>query len=115
VPGWQRTYVIACAAAIGYCVAYLLCDFGQWPRLFYFPYEGEWGWYRSPPGSVPMAYVGMLLWGLIGATVAAGIAWILCRFTRRELSDRVLKLCGGWVLSCFALVGLYFTWNLWPF
>ena len=115
VPRWQRIFVISCAGVIGYTLAYTLSDFGQWPRLTYFPLEGEWHWFRTPPGPVPMAYLGMVLWGFVGAAAASLAAVVGCRLVRRSLTDTMLKLWGAWALTSFAFAGMYFTWNLWPF
>ncbi len=115
VPRWQRIYLTSCAAAICFCLAYLASDFGQWPRLTYFPYEGVWRWFRTPPGTVPMNYVGTFMWGVVGLAAGATLGFFGCRLCQGSLSDRVLRMWGGWALSAFVFVGLYFTWNLWPF
>lgn len=115
VPRWQRIFVIACACVIGYSLAYTLSDFGQWPKLTYFPYEGEWAWFRVPPGPVPMPYVGMVFWGVVGGAGCAVVAAGSCHVRKTPISDTMLRLWGGWSLSAFAFAGLYFTWNLWPF
>ncbi len=115
MPSWQRTYLAACCATIGFCLGYVLCDFGAWPRLTYFPYERSWGLVAGPPGAIPMAYVGTILWGVGGAVVGAGIASISTRWIRTPLADRWLRLFGAWAVAGFAYAGLYYTWNLWPF
>jgi len=115
VPRWQRIFVISCVAVIGYALAYTLADFGQWPRLMYFPFEREWGWYRTPPGPAPMPYLGLVLWGVLGAAFGILGAVAGCRLRRQPVSDTMLKLWGSWALTAFAFAGLYFTWNLWPF
>lgn len=115
MPGWQRTYVAVCSAIIGYALAYVLCDYGGWSRLVYFPYERSLRWMAGPTGSIPMPYVGMILWGLGGALAAGALALIGCRVLGRPLTDRWLRLFGAWALAAFAYAGLYHTWNLWPF
>ena len=115
MPGWQRVYVAACSGVIGFCLGYVLCDFGAWPRLTYFPYEGQWSLVAGPPGPIPMAYVGTIVWGLAGSALAAAAAYGACRMLRRPISDRWLHLWGAWALASFFYGGLYYTWNLWPF
>lgn len=115
MPNWQRTYLIACCAVIGYTLAYALSVYGEWPKLTYFPYERSWEMVTTPPGPVPSNYVGIVLWGVGGATVGAAGAWLFSRLYRRELAPRWLHLFGGWALTGFVLAGAFFTWNLWPF
>lgn len=115
MPTWQRTYLVTCAAIIGFCLAYTLSDYGRWPRLTYFPYEREWKMLATPPGTLPMQYVGTFLWGLGGSAVAAAITWLATTLRTTKLSDRALRLAGGWAIVAFIYGGAYFTWNLWPF
>ena len=42
MPRWQRVYLCATCAVIVFALAYTLCDWGQWTRLWYLPYENEW-------------------------------------------------------------------------
>lgn len=115
MPGWQRIYLAVCSGLIGFAIGYVLCDFGAWPRLTYFPYERSWRFVAGYPGEIPMAYVGTLLWGL-GGGVSGGLAgYAAARLARRALPDRWLVLAGAWALAAFAYAGLYYTWNLWPF
>ncbi len=115
MPGWQRRYLVVCSGIIGFALAYVLCDYGGWPRLVYFPYEGEFRLVSGPPGAIPMAYVGTVLWGIGGALVGAGTAYLGCILFRRSVSEPALRLTGAWALAAFAYGGLYYTWNLWPF
>lgn len=115
MPTWQRAYFIACAAVIGWCLAYVLSDFAGWPSLTYFQYERAWRLVEGRPGFLPSNYVGTVLWGVGGAVVAGLLTWLGSRFVRRELPRRHLMLAGAWALTAFAMGGLYFTWNLWPF
>ena len=108
-------YLIACAAIVGYTVAYGLCDFSGWPRLTYFPLHREWDVVVRPRSPYPMNYVGTTLWGVGGAVIAAAIAAVATRLARGPLPARWLHLSGAWALTAFALVGFYYTWNLWPF
>ena len=112
---WQRVYLIACSAVIGYTLAYALSIYAGWPVLTYFPYERSWQMVTAPPGPVPSNYVGIVLWGLGGAAVGGFGAWAVSRWIRREVSTRWLHLFGGWALTGFALAGAFFMWNLWPF
>jgi len=115
MPSWQRTYLVVCSGVIGFCLAYVLCDFSGWPRLTYFPYEREWRFVAGPAGDVPMSYIGIILWGAGGAIVGAVLAYVASRLARRPMSDRWLTLWGGWAVAAFVYAGLYYTWNLWPF
>ena len=108
-------YFGTCAGVVGFSLAYLLCDYGGWPRLTYFPYEGGWGTTSGWPGAIPMNYVGTFLWGLAGALVLAAATVCGCALWRREAPERWLLLAGAWAVSSAGLTGLYFTWNLWPF
>ena len=114
MPEWQRRYVVGCCAIIGFALAYVLCDFGMWPRLTYFPYEREFH-FVTDPGSIPSNYLGMVLWGLGGALVAGVLATLAVRRVKLELPRTWVRLFGAWALTSFALAGGYFTWNLWPF
>ena len=73
-PRWQTVQVIACAAVIGWTMAYVLCDWSGWPRYTFDPYDGAWLWTRGPTPRVPINYMGGLLWGAGGAAVAMLIA-----------------------------------------
>ncbi|MCG8422129.1 MAG: hypothetical protein MJE77_29755 [Proteobacteria bacterium] len=115
MPHWQRIYIAACVAVIGFCVSYVLCDFGAWPRLTYFPYERSWRLTTQPGGAIAMAYVGTILWGLGGAMLGGASSYALTRLARQPMSDRWLRLLGAWALAGFAYAGLYYTWSLWPF
>jgi hypothetical protein len=115
VPAWQRTYLTACAGIIGFALAYVLCDYAEWPRLTYFPYERTWAFVTRSPSPVPANYVGTILWGMGGALVGSGCAYLLLGLGRRGWPDRWLRLAGGWAVAAFLYAGLYFTWNLWPF
>jgi hypothetical protein len=114
MPRYQRVYLAACAMAIGFIGAYCLVEWAALPRLTYFPLAREWQLWSSPPGPLPMGYVGMILWGLGGGVIAAALVWLISG-RARALSDRVVRLVGAWTLSIFALAGAFFTWNLWPF
>lgn len=115
MPTWQRVYLSVCCAVIGFCLAYVLCDYSLWPRLTYFPYERDFAWVSEPPGPLPMMYLGTVLWGVSGAAVGALLGLLGTGFARRELGERWLILAGGWALATFAYAGLYYTWGLWPF
>jgi hypothetical protein len=115
MPGWQRTYLVACGVIIGFALAYVLCDFSALPRLTYYPYERHWRVVARPAGEVPMFYVGTVLWGLGGAVCGGLLIQGACRFVNRPVAERWLLLAGAWALAAFAYAGLYYTWNLWPF
>ncbi|HUH05279.1 MAG TPA: hypothetical protein VML75_24945 [Kofleriaceae bacterium] len=114
MPVWQRRFLIACAAVIGYCVGYVVCDFGELQKLTYDPIARGW-LMTSQPTPMSMAYPGMVLWGLSGALVAGGLAYGATRLVNRELPGRVERLMGAWALTAFVFAGGYYTWGLWPF
>ena len=115
MPRWQRIYLAACGGTIGYALAYVICDFAAWPRATYFPREHAWRFVGRVDDPAPMAYYGMLLWGLCGGVIGAALVLLATRFARAELSRRWLHLAGAWAITGVALAGAYFTWNLWPF
>lgn len=114
MPTWQRRFLIACAAVIGYCVGYVVCDFGELQKLTYDPIERSW-LFTAQPTSMSMAYPGMVLWGLGGAVVAGGLMYVASRVVDREMPGQVDSLMGAWALTAFGYAGVYYTWGLWPF
>jgi len=69
MPRWQRVYLAACAAVIGFAFTYVLSDFTALPRLTYYPVERAWRVVPYAESPVPMNYYGMIAWGLGGAAV----------------------------------------------
>ncbi len=112
---FQRSYLAACAALIGGCLAYAMCDFLAWSRLTYFPLEHEWRMVAGSSGAVGSDRLGLLLWGLGGALVAGLATWLLAGVRKRELPRRWLGLAGAWAVSALGLAALYFMWKEWPF
>ena len=116
MPGWQRTYLAACAAVIGFAMAYTLCEYALWPRLIYAPVEGVWLMGRPPVGREEVGYLGLVLWGAGGAAVAWTATQLVTRLlVRRPASTRLLRLFGGWAITAVFLAGAFYTWSLWPF
>jgi hypothetical protein len=113
MPVVQRAHLIACSAVIAGCLAYMLCDFGGWPKLTYLPYEGEWRVAATPPSPSAMVYPGMLLWALLGAALGGGAAALISK--KVQPGRGVQRLFGAWAALSFGLVALYFLWSLWPF
>jgi hypothetical protein len=113
MPRWQRAYIIATCAIIGFAFAYAACDWGQWTKLVYLPTTGELT-LAPPPGAITIPYWGMLAWGAGGAATGAVIAVILVRIAARPWPDRVLGLFGAWAITAILLAGSYYTWSLWP-
>jgi hypothetical protein len=115
VPRWQRVYLVACAAVIGFALAVVLCQFAGWPRYTYHPYRRTGAW--LPPGGsqVTSTYLGVVAWGVIGALVAGVAALAGSGFARAPLSTRALSLVGGWALTAVALAAGFALWMLWPF
>ena len=115
MPDWQRTYVVACAAVIGFALAYALCDFAGWPRAVYAPLEGAVHLEPPPVGRNEVGYLGMVAWGAGGAALAALLAFGFARLVGRPLSSRALRILGAWALTAVLLAGAFHTWSLWPF
>jgi hypothetical protein len=115
VPGWQRTYLAACAAVIGFAMAYTLCEYALWPRLIYAPVERDWFMGRPPVGREEVGYLGLVLWGLGGAAVGWLGMMVGTRLVGRPVGRRLLRLAGGWALTAVFLAGAFYTWSLWPF
>jgi len=114
MPRWQRVYFAASAWVIGFAGAYCAAQWGEWPKLTYFPLARKWEFWEMPPSPLPMPYIGLVLWGVGGGLVAAAMIWIVSgRISKR--SDREIRLVSAWTLSAFAFSGLFYTWNLWPF
>ena len=112
---WQVVYAAVMCSIIGWAVAYVLCDWGGWPRLTYFPYEHEWRMVAGRAGLVPMNYVGTVLWGVGGALVGAALGAGAARLWRRPLPKSAVPLLGLWAMTAFLYGGTYYMWNLWPF
>lgn len=115
MPAWQRTYLVACAAVIGFALAYALCDYASWPRAVYAPLEGEVRMEPPPIGRNEVGYLGMVAWGAGGALVAGLLGFAAGRLLRRPLPDRWLRVIGAWALTAVLLAGAFHTWSLWPF
>jgi len=115
VPDWQRTYVVACAAVIGFALAYALCDYAGWPRAVYAPLEGAVHLEPPPIGRNEVGYLGVVAWGAGGAALAALLAFGFGRVAGRPLSSRALRILGAWALTAVLLAGAFHTWSLWPF
>ena len=115
MPRWQRIYLAACGGVIGYALAYVVSDFAALPRATYYPREHTWRFVEDAGSAAPMAYYGMLLWGVCGAVVGAALVLLATRFATSALSRRWLHLAGAWAMTAVVFAGAYFTWNLWPF
>ena len=114
MPRWQIVYVVSCCSIIGFCLAYVMCDFAGWARLTHFQIEGEWRLVSRPASLVPSNYVGTVLWGLGGAACGAVVALPIA-LRRSPLPDRWLRLVGGWAMVAFVYAAAYYLWNLLPF
>jgi hypothetical protein len=115
MPRWQRAYVCATFAVIGFALAYVLADYGAWPKLLYFPYEHRFAMGTGGGGKIAMAYWGLFLWGLGGGLVGGGLGAVVTMVWKRPLPTQAFGLLAAWSLTAFFLAGSYFTWNLWPF
>jgi hypothetical protein len=114
-PRWQRHYAAAMSGVIGWCIAYVTCDALAWPRLTYFPYDGSWDLVGGRAAPATMTFFGTVLWGVGGGAVGAALGAIGARLWRRPLPAPLVTLLGAWAITAFALAGLYYLWNLWPF
>ncbi|MEJ7600621.1 MAG: hypothetical protein WKG01_22125 [Kofleriaceae bacterium] len=112
MPRDERAYVIAMCAIIGGAFAYAACEWGQWPRLFYFPLAESFA--MGPRNLVSIGFLGIVAWGIGGMICGALVGAVLCRVVPRRWTDRVYHLFGAWALTAVMLAGLYYTWGLWP-
>lgn len=115
MPSWQRLYLAVCAALVGFATAYGLCEWAGWQRLAFQAVEGRWQLARPPLSPDQLGYMGLVVWGLGGAIVAAAATLLVCSIVRRPASDRVLQIFGAWAITAILLTGAFFTWGLWPF
>lgn len=115
MPAWQRTYLVACCAVIGFALAYCLCDYAGWPRAVYAPLEGTLTMERPPVGRNQVGYLGIVAWGAGGALVAGLAAFAASRAIRRPIPIRWLRIVGVWALTAVLLAGAFQIWSLWPF
>lgn len=113
MPRWQRAYVLATCAIIAAAVAYVACDWGQWPRLAYLPLTGALT-LHPPPGVLAISYWGSIAWGLGGAACGLLVGALLCAVVARPWPPRALQLFGAWAITAILLAGAYESWNLWP-
>ena len=97
-------------AVIGFCAAYLVPSYARAPNLFYDPLAHRW-LFGASPGPIPLGYVGMCLYGIVGALVGAAIAQVL----PARLSLRTVALLAAWTIAALWLTLAYFVWSLWPF
>jgi len=108
---WQRAYLVATCALIGATFAYAACDWGQWPRLAYYPLQESTTFAKRE--GIAMIYWGTMLWGAGGLVLGALVGAILARVVK-VWSTRALQLFGAWAITGVVLAGTYYTWNLWP-
>ncbi|HEY7955132.1 MAG TPA: hypothetical protein VII38_07555 [Polyangia bacterium] len=109
----SRAFFVACAALIGFVLAYALPVYARLPRTFYDPVARRWQW-ASNLGPIPMGYVGQIVWGIAGALICGGLAGLITSRFKREPSERAFSLWTAWALTALAIVLGYFTWNNWP-
>lgn len=109
----DRVFFTACAALIGYALAYALPVYARLPRTFYDPVARRWQWAENL-GPIPMGYVGQVLWGAFGALVCALAADLIVSRRKRAPSERAFALWTAWTLTALAVITAYFTWNNWP-
>jgi hypothetical protein len=108
-------YLAATAAIVGFALVVAMCDFGQWPRILYWPYRRSWSVGVPGPEQIVIGYWGTWLWGASGALVLAVVVWLASGWWRRSVSDPVLRLAGAWAITAVGLSAGYYLWNLWPF
>lgn len=109
----ERVYFMSAAALIGYSLCYALPIYARLPRSIYDPVARRWQWAHNL-GPIPMGYLGQVLWGIGGASIAALIAGAIASRMTRAPSDRAFGLWAAWSLTAVLLVAAYFTWNNWP-
>lgn len=106
-----RALAVACAAGVGFALAYALPVYARLPSLYYDPLARRWilgAW----PGPLPIGWYGQLAYGVAGAAVASSLASLASRL--RAPSPQVVALASAWALTALALVLAYFAWNNWP-
>jgi MFS family permease len=109
-----RIYYAACAALIGYALAYTLPIYGRLPHTFYDPVARRW-FFAANATPIPMGYIGQIVWGFAGALIAAGVTMaVTARRPPAPPSERGAALGAAWALTVIAIVIGYFTWNNWP-
>jgi hypothetical protein len=106
----QRLIVASCVI-IGATVAYILSDFGDWPKLTYWPQQQRWAFANKTTDGA-MAYWGGILWALGGALVSVPLAWVLQRW---NAGRNATILLGAWAIAALLIASLYVVWMLWPF
>jgi hypothetical protein len=94
-------------------LAYVACEWGQWPRLAYLPLQGRLT-LHAPPGTLAMTYWGSIAWGVGGAATGLIVGAVLCAIVNKPWPDRALRLFGAWAITAILLAGAYETWTLWP-
>jgi hypothetical protein len=115
VPRWQRAFLVACAVVIGGTLAIVVSQYAGWPRLSYHAYRRSFD-VAPPSGSaVEASYIGISLWAVAGALVAALAAVGFAAAWRRPLAPASVRLLGAWALTSAGLAGLYSLWTIWPF
>ncbi|HJZ86530.1 MAG TPA: hypothetical protein VKN99_15220 [Polyangia bacterium] len=110
----MRRYFAVCGGIIGWALGVLVPAYGRWPAPTYDPAARRWFVSRFP-GPLPIGYYGLVLYGLAGALVGAGLARALRRPGRRaEGSEASIWLGAAWALTALVVVGAYYTFQLWP-
>ena len=109
----ERIYFMACAALIGFALAYALPIYARLPHHFYDPIARRW-LLATNAGPIPMGYVGQILWAIGGALLAGGVTWMIAGRKKSAPSDRAFALGSAWALTAVVIVLGYFTWNNWP-
>jgi hypothetical protein len=99
---------------IGATLAYVLSDFGDWPRLTYWPIRNRWA-FADRDHAEAIQYWGGLLWAVGGAAVGTVVAQAL-RIALPTTTQRkaIITLLGAWSMAAVLIGALYFTWMLWP-
>ena len=109
----ERLFFAACAAMVGFALAYALPIYARLPHHFYDPIARRWLLARTA-GPIPMGYVGQIVWAIGGALVAFALTWAIAGRAKSAASDRAIALGSAWALTAVVIVIGYFTWNNWP-
>ncbi len=110
----DAAYLATCAGVALYGVGYLCAAFLEWPALTYFPHERAWR-VVTHVGAAPMAYYGLVLWGLIlGVNAATIVHAFATHVMRRPLSRGLAGLCAGWAMASLLFAVAYFTYQNLP-
>jgi hypothetical protein len=105
----MRRYFVICGAIIGWALGVLLPQYGRWPQLWLDP-QTRRVFVARAAGALPIGYYGLILWGILGASVGAACGFALARKGKNES----FGLAAAWALTAILVAAAYYTFQLWP-